>query len=353
MKKFDLSIIGIVGIPARYGGFETFVEHFVKWTSSILEIRVFCSTNVYSKSEQVDSYLGVDLEYIGVSANGSMSIIYDMIGLFKSMYNSKVILVLGVSGGVFFPIVKLLSASKLVVNIDGLEWRRAKWSLVTRIYLRISELIAVKFADHIVVDNDVLAVYVKETYNKEAKVIAYGGDHLLESLALVHEKLEIDFLAIARIEPENNVHVILEAFKQNPFRKLTFIGNWKYSEYSRQLFNVYKNVSNLELVEAIYDNQILAKYRKSAKAYIHGHSAGGSNPSLIESIFYDVPILAFDCNFNRCTLKGTGYYWTSSADLSELLGINKMADSKDLKSRYSWNRISQSYLDLIRESDSF
>jgi len=348
MKKYDLSIVGIVGIPARYGGFETFVEHFVKWSSNKLDIRVFCSSKEYRRSERVSYYKGVKLNYIGIRANGSMSILYDFIGLISAMYSSRVILVLGVSGGIFFPFVKLFSKSKLLVNIDGLEWRRAKWSFGTRVFLKFSERIAVKFADEVIVDNAVLATYVKENYQKSAHTIAYGGDHLLESLIGDQEdNLDIDFLAIARIEPENNIHVILEAFKENQEKSLTFIGNWKNNEYSRNLYKKFQNESNIHLIEPIYDNLKLAKYRKSANAYVHGHSAGGTNPSLVEAIFYEIPILAYDCIFNRSTLDDTGYYWANASQLSELIKKVHFADSSKLKECYTWERISQSYLEII------
>ncbi|HBJ0195897.1 TPA: DUF1972 domain-containing protein, partial [Escherichia coli] len=170
-------------------------------------------------------YKRADLKYIPFDANGSSSILYDIYSLFLSLFNKvDVVLILGVSGCVFLPIYRFFSSSKVIVNIDGLEWKRAKWKGIAKWYLKISEKIAVKYSDVVVADNEAIAKYVLKKYGLEAKIIAYGGDHSLvkKPISVIKEDY---FFTVCRIEPENNIRMILEAFK-NTTHSLKIVGNW-------------------------------------------------------------------------------------------------------------------------------
>lgn len=171
------------------------------------------------------------------------STLYDAWGLLLSVRGFDTIVVLGVSGCIFLPLFRLLCRKRLIVNIDGLEHRRAKWGKFAKWFLRTSEAMAVRHADVVVADNKGIQDYVQDTYGKKAALIAYGGDHVLRE---VSEKKQLDILqkyglekagyaiSVCRIEPENNCHITLEAFAHQGMR-LVFVGNWEYSEYGTEL----------------------------------------------------------------------------------------------------------------------
>lgn len=153
----------------------------------------------------------------------------------KAAKKSDVVLILGVSGCAFLPVFRLFSKKRLVINIDGLEHRRDKWNKWARRFLKYSERQAIRYGDVIVTDNKGITDYVKNEYGKDSELIAYGGDHVLQDISAqeaagILNKYGLtagDYsLAICRIEPENNVHTILEAFSRMPDKNILFIGNW-------------------------------------------------------------------------------------------------------------------------------
>lgn len=186
MKR--VSIIGTVGVPANYGGFESLVENIIGYNSPAdIHYTVYCSAKSYPHRQSV--YKNADLKYVPLDANGSQSILYDIVSLIKATKKSDVILILGVSGCCFLPIYRLFLKKRLVINIDGLEHRREKWGKYAKAFLKFSEKMAVKYADAVIADNKGIQDYVREEYGKEAELIAYGGDHVLCDIADVEEQI--------------------------------------------------------------------------------------------------------------------------------------------------------------------
>lgn len=356
MKK--VAIIGTVGVPANYGGFETLAEQLVRHNASEnLQYAVYCSKKSYAEERWV--YHGAKTEYVGFEANGMQSIPYDIVSLIKASRKSDVVLVLGVSGCAFLPIFRLFSKKRLVINIDGLEHRRDKWNKWARRFLKFSERMAVKYGDIIVTDNKGITDYVKEEYGKPSELIAYGGDQVLKHIPVMeaeHILANYDLkpgqysLGICRIEPENNVHLILEAFSKSPDKNLVFIGNWTKSPYGKDLMEKYSKFANIKILPAIYDLRVLNVLRNNCEFYLHGHSAGGTNPSLVEAMFFGKPILAFDCVYNRESTENEADYFSSPDDLVSILKedpskheANAVAMSEIADRRYRWETIARQY----------
>lgn len=351
MKK--VAIIGTQGVPASYGGFETLVENIIgTHRSDDVEYTVYCSSK--DMPQKLKEHKGAKLKYIALRANGAQSVLYDIIAMLRSLCGYDTILVLGVSGCIFLPILRLLSRAKIIVNIDGLEHRRNKWTAHIRKYLLFSEVIAVKFAHVLIADNKGIVDYVKQRYKKEAEFIAYGGDHVLrpatkgrEEEILKSYNLERGKYAISvcRIEPENNCHITLDAFSRSD-KHLLFIGNWKKNEYGRRLSEQYKESKNITLLDSLYDLEILHTLRTNAAMYIHGHSAGGTNPSLVEAMFFGRPILAYNVVYNCETTHHKAYYWNNSDELLELInknGLDGEATKETAYRHYTWERITREY----------
>ena len=343
-----VSVVGTVGVPACYGGFESLVENLLP--SSKIGL-VYCTKKAYSS--EVKTYKGAKLKYWSLDANGPQSILYDAVSILHSLFFTKNdLLVLGVSGAITLPFFKLFSNRKVVTNIDGLEWKRDKWGSAAKRFLKFSEKLAVKYSDRVVADNAAIAEHVKNTYNKEADIIAYGGDH-----AVVDEldKEKSDFaLALCRIEPENNVKMILEAFAKTPERKLKFIGNWNNSSFGKELKEQYSMLKNIEIIDPIYDIAELFEIRNKASLYIHGHSAGGTNPSLVEMMFFEIPIYCFDCNYNRASTEDKANYFSSAHSLRELLveteNPGRGTDMLEIaRTRYTWDIVKSQYEALFND----
>ncbi len=348
-------------MPARYGGFETLVERLVRYAQSrkqpIDQLTVYCSRQAYL--ERPSHYCGARLRYSSYNANGIQSIIYDCVTALDAIWRRHDrLLVLGVSGAIVFPLIRLISRARIVTNVDGIEWRRPKWKGLSRCFLKWSEWLAVRFSHEIVADNQGIADYLKETYKIQARVIAYGGDHAVRTIA--EESIDASqprgpyALALCRIEPENNVSMILEAFEDSSL-PLVFVGNWNNSEFGRKLRSQYDRSPNIEMLDPIYEPAALQRIRQKASAYIHGHSAGGTNPALVEMMHVGHPILAFDCNFNRYTTEDCAAYFTTARELTDLVGkVSQHENGASMKEianrRYRWDVIGADYFSLLQEA---
>ena len=368
-NKKRVYIIGTVGVPACYGGFESLVDNLLDYTPSDVEYTVFCSAKKYEK--RLSSYKGARLIYLDRDANGKDSILYD----FESMKialreKADIMLILGVSGCIFLPYIRRAFKGKIITNIDGLEWKRDKWKSYAKWLLHYSEKQAVRYSDIIIGDNKgitdyVQAAYSKITAKKKVELIAYGGDQVSpvkdDSLYEKYPFCRAPYACtVCRIEPENNVHVILQAFARLPERQLVMVGNWEKSDYGRSLKNQYGAYQNIHLLDPVYEPHTINWIRSNAALYVHGHSAGGTNPSLVEAMCLGLPVLAFDCVYNRATTEEKAVYWKNSDDivkqieslfggegrgLSESRRLSEIAKAmKEAGERlYAWERIASQY----------
>lgn len=350
----QVAIVGIQGVPAKYGGFETLVENMIgENCSPEVCYTIFCSGKDYTA--HMDTYKGARLKYVPLfHANGAQSTPYDILSMLKCLRGYDTVLILGVSGCIFLPIFRLLYRKRLIVNIDGLEHRRAKWGKFAKWFLRTSEAMAVRFADVVVADNKGIQDYVTETYGKPSELIAYGGDHTQREVSEERQQEILNkygvksndyAISVCRIEPENNSHILCEAFAKSG-RDLVFVGNWERSEYSRNLKKEYGSYSNIRMVDSVYDLDELYALRNQCECYIHGHSAGGTNPSLVGAMSFGKPIIAFDVVYNRETTENKAYYFKNSNQLVELVS-QKEKDGASMKEiakwRYTWKHIAKQY----------
>ncbi|WKL47799.1 DUF1972 domain-containing protein [Flavobacterium pectinovorum] len=364
MKNKRIAIIGTVGLPAKYGGFETLAEHLVSNLSDKYDFTVYCSKNKYKKEERLLSYKGAKLKYIPLEANGIQSIPYDSLSILHALWSNDVLLILGVAGAWLLPFIRLFTNKKIIISIDGIEWKRDKWSLVAKLYLWWSEMIAVRFSHIDISDNESIQDYTAIRYKTLSRVIEYGADHTMKVLPKSEDFEKYPFLKtkyavkVCRIEPENNVHLVLEAFKIQTESPLVLVGNWKNSDYGQKLKEMYKDVDNIHLLDPIYEQREIDLIRGNASLYIHGHSAGGTNPSLVEAMYLKLPVVAFKVSYNITTTEGKALYFSSTEDLAEQLNTLSESELLNIASemsiiaqrRYTWRAISRLYELLIKEA---
>ena len=363
-KKKKLSVIGTVGLPANYGGFETLADHIVRNLGNDYDITVYCTKKKYSKENRPTKYLNARLKYLPFDANGVQSIPYDTISILHSLFYADVLLVLGVAGAWILPFVRIFTNKKIIISVDGIEWKRDKWSLVARLYLWWAEKLAVKYSHIDITDNESIQDYTASRYGSLSRIIEYGADHTLQVKPSIKDKEDFPFvklpyaLKVCRIEPENNVHLVLEAFKRLPKRTMVIIGNWNKSDYGIKLRKKYACCKNIILLDPIYDQRTLDMIRGNALVYIHGHSAGGTNPSLVEAMFLGLPIIAYNVSYNKTTTERSALYFNKIDDLIRIIEQTNIATYKIIGNRmkaiadrrYTWSIIAKKYHHLILES---
>lgn len=354
-----VSIVGSAGVPATYGGFETLAENLAVYRqqhSLDMDLTIFCSGQ--EPSQNALHFQGARLRYLPLSANGVSSIAYDVLSLALAWRGqTDTVLLLGVSGAIALPFLRCFSRIRIVTNIDGIEWRRAKWGQLASVFLRLSEWLAVRCSHVVVADNEGVAEHVARSYGKTCTVVAYGGDHAVAAGRRPwRTPLPLHYaLALCRIEPENNVEMILDAFARHDLLSLVFVGNWNHSSFGRELRQRYEQYDHIMLEDAEYDPEVLVTLREGASLYVHGHSAGGTNPSLVEMMHFSVPVVAYDCIFNRYTTHGQAWYFSDANALAAVIANLDDVQAKTVGSRmlalatreYTWERIGAEYFGLL------
>lgn len=360
MKK-RVAIIGTAGIPARYGGFETLADNLVKELNEDLDFTVYCSGKETPRSKRITSYNNAKLVYLPLKANGTQSIIYDCVSIIHALFVADTLLILGVPGAFILPFVRLFTRKTIITSVDGIEWKRNKWSKVARFYLWVAEWFAVNCSHANIADNESIQDYTAMRYGSLSKIIEYGGDHTTQVKPSLQHYSKYPFLKsqyaikVCRIEPENNIHVVLEAFAQLPAMQLAIVGNWNNSAYGQQLKSKYAIHRNIYLLEPIYDQQEIDMLRSNAALYIHGHSAGGTNPSLVEAMSLGLPVLAWKVSYNKVTTENKALYFSDANELEAILKSNPAHRLQQMGNamneiagrRYTWRVIARKYLHLI------
>ena len=353
-----LAIVGTRGIPNNYGGFETLAEYLVEYLSEDIDITVYCSS--IDMTSTLKRYKGANLRYIPVSSHGALGIIYDSIALFKAVSQHDKVLFLGFGGGFAIPFLKKYK-SKIILNIGGLDWKRNKWSQFAQKLIKKAEQLLVKNSGQIVSDNIGIQDYIRKEYNRESTLITYGGDQakmqaISEAWLNIYPFLQDEYaFIVTRIQPDNNIEMILEAFSNQTKIPLVIVGNWKNSGYGKSIKVKYHNSKNLMLLEAIYNRLELDVLRSNCTVYIHGHSAGGTNPSLVEAMYLGLPIFAFASGYNEYTTENKAIYFEDAEQLAALIKVyhllNLPALGKEMKEiaeiSYRWNNIANKYREVF------
>ncbi len=356
-----LYVVGIVGVPGQYGGFETLVEYLLDAKGLKSEcVHVFCERNASVK--RLQTYKGARLVYLPFKANGWQSILYDAMGMLVGAFKGSHVLVLGTSATIFLPLFRVLfPRARFITNMAGLEWSRSKWGWLARKILLLNEWAAARFSHSLIADNEGLIDYVRGRYGVEGEYIAYGGDQYLnlDSDGRVFDEWKLprfgyDF-AIARAQSDNNMEVLLDAYARLN-TPLVYVSNWDSSEYGKSLKEKYSSFSNIHMIGPVYSAEKVAALHRGAEIYVHGHSSGGTNPTLVEAMWSGLPILAFDVTFNRYTTEGAARYFTSSDELvalrrsvsREILQSNGAKHAEAARRRYSWASVCERYVEVIR-----
>ena len=371
-------IVGSKGIPAKYGGFETFVENLTaRKTNKQIKYHVSCMNN----DEKHFDYNDADCFNVRVPLNGAPGRIMH-VGLvlkqvekwMKANPDQKVIvLILGCRiGPLLIPHSRRLHklGAKVYCNPDGLEWKRSKWSKPAKIFLRYCEKCLVMNSDYIICDSVNIEKYIQSTYPKKARqttFIAYGANvepskcdenTYQEWLSTHNVRAGEYYLIVGRFVPENNYETMIREFMKSKTNKdLVIITNVEKNKFYNALLEStrFNKDSRIKFVGTVYNQELLKKIRENAFAYFHGHEVGGTNPSLLEALASTKLNLLCDVGFNREVAEDGALYWSKDAGvLSKLIDeVDKIDDirlnelntlsSKRIIDFYSWNDICRQY----------
>lgn len=378
----NVFIIGSKGIPARYGGFETFVEKLTEQQiSKEIKYHVSClATDTREFEHNGARCFNVNVPNIGPAK----AVYYDIMALRECIkyikennIQNSIVYILACRIGPFIGFYKKQFKKlgvTLFVNPDGHEWKRGKWNAAIRQYWKVSEKLMVKHADLLVCDSVNIEKYIKEDYkqyNPKTTFIAYGADiekSILddndENLISWYKEKEISakqyYLVVGRFVPENNYETMITEFmKSKTAKDFVLITNVEQNKFYEQLKEKtgFDKDSRIKFVGTVYDQELLKKIRENAYGYFHGHEVGGTNPSLLEALATTELNLLLDVGFNREVGGNGAVYFTKESgnlasvidnelnvELIESLGIEA---KRRISEKYSWKRIISIYENLF------
>ncbi|WP_106766789.1 beta 1-4 rhamnosyltransferase Cps2T [Paenibacillus faecalis] len=387
-------VIGSKGIPARYGGFETFVDQLTaRSKNKDIQYHVACLDEESGEFEYHDARcFRVKVPKLG----SARAVIYDVLSLRacikyirKNKLNNSIIYILACRIGPFFYVYKRKLEKmgvRVWVNPDGHEWKRGKWNKVIKQYWKYSEKLMVKHADLLICDSRGIEAYIQAEYSQykpDTAFIAYGADveesglkdddpTLLQWMAQHEVRRKEYYLIIGRFVPENNYELIIREFMMSDTNKdLVIVTGHTNNKYYRDLLNrtSFDEDQRIKFVGTVYDQPLLKKIREQAYGYCHGHEVGGTNPSLLESLASTKLNLLYDVVFNREVGADSALYFTAepgslarfireadrfSSDQIDELG--RRAKARIMK-EYAWEKIVGEYerlftgKELVHERD--
>ena len=375
-------IIGSRGLPAQYGGFETFVDQLVSHqVSPDIQYHVACLSN--DQAYQHFDYQGVDCFTINPLKLGPARVIaYDMMAI---NYALKLIKKQGIEQPIFDVLGNTIGAfvapfarkihklgGQFYINPDGLEWKRAKWAKPIQAYLKYSEKIMTRHADLVISDNPGIESYIKEAYPwSQTTYIAYGTDLSPTSLTSqdwkvreLYQKWQTQeknyYLILGRFVPENNYETAIREFMASSSKRdLVIICNNEGNPYFEELrtWTGFDQDPRVKFVGTVYDQDLLKYIRKEAFAYIHGHEVGGTNPGLLEALAQTDLNLVLGVSFNQTVAKDTAHYWTKeTGNLAHLINhVDSLEDVSEwgqrakanMKQNFTWEKIVGEYEELF------
>jgi len=358
-----IAFLGTRGVPAKYGGFETCAEEL---GSRLLEhgheVCVYCRASYYQ--EKPADYRGIKLFYLPELKIRSLETLsHTFLSLIHSLREHfDVLLIFNCANSPLLPI-PLVFRKRIALHVDGLEWKREKWSRLGRRFYRFTEWLAGKLPIALVCDSRAIQQYYREKYRRVTRFVSYGA-HLQSSQdKSLLERFDLEpgeyFLQITRLEPENNPLLSIRALERTrTAKKLVIVGGTRYrTKYSDELFSTTD--PRVVFPGFVYDKPILRELLTNSFAYIHGNEVGGTNPALLEAMGAGCFVICRDVPFNREVLRDAGIYFSRNANdlkqkmewvlaqAEEISGLKKKAQ-EIVQEHYRWDSVLEDYLHLFQ-----
>ncbi|MEP7054601.1 MAG: DUF1972 domain-containing protein [Actinomycetota bacterium] len=352
-----VALVGTRGAPGRYGGFETAVEEVGRRLVGLgHEVVVYCR----NPKQTMTSYLGMRLVNLPAWRHKHFETLSHtaMSAAHLVAHRVDVAVVFNAANAPFIPMIRA-ARIPVALHVDGLEWRRAKWGPVGKRYYKANERIGVRVANALIADAVGIQDYYLERYQADSVFIPYGAPILRDlpsgRLADVGLRPRGYHLVVARLEPENNVHVAVAGYARSAAAlPLVIVGGVRYpGEYVRALQGTAALDPRVRMLGSVYDDELLDQLYAHSASYLHGHSVGGTNPSLLRAMGAAAPVLAYDVNFNREVLGESGRFWSRPEDVgaavhsveadgaaAQRMGVHGQARAERL---YDWDDVAARY----------
>ena len=363
MNHMHLILLGIRGIPAQHGGFETFAEHLCVYLKSKgWNVTVYCQEEG-GGSVYESEWHGVCRVHIPVKSKGPIgTIIFDCKSILHSLRNKGVFLTLGYNTAIF-NLLHRLYGKKNIINMDGIEWKRKKWGVIAKLWFYLNERFGCWFGNHLVADHpDIKNHLSTRVSSAKISMIPYGANEILIADKTILEEFGVEpqkyAVVIARAEPENSILEIVTAFSEEK-RDINLIVLGKYKPETNDYHKAIMMSASEEVLfpGAIYDTDKVGTLRFYAKFYIHGHQVGGTNPSLVEALGAGSPVLAHDNKYNRWVAGEGALYFSDINSCSDQVKrllmddekIEKMKESSRFRFQeaFQWGKVLSQYEELL------
>lgn len=357
-------MLGTRGVPARYGGFETAIEEIGRrMAAQGHDVTVYCRGAEGRPAE----HLGMRLVHLPAARRKALETLthtlLSVAHLAVSRRRHDVAFVFNAANAVFLPALRLRRLPA-AVHVDGLEWKRAKWGGAGRRYYRAAEALSVRWADALIADAQGIADYYTEEFGAQTDLLVYGAPILSDRRTARIAELGLTdrgyHLVVARFEPENHVLEIVRGYRGSTAElPLIVVGSAPYADdYTREIEQAADGDLRIRLVGGVWDQELLDALYANAASYLHGHSVGGTNPSLLRAIGAGSPVIAYDVSFNAESLGPRSRYFATPESLSKQLesleedlpGAVRVAEDVRFaaRERYSWDSVTDGYLELAR-----
>ncbi len=357
-----IAMVGTRGVPARYGGFETAVEEIgSRLAARGHEVVVYCRG-----ADPSPEYLGMRRIVLpAVRSRTAETLSHSALSVAHLLaHRTDVALVFNAANA---PLLPLLRAARIpaAVHVDGLEWKRGKWGPAGRSYYLRAERAAVRWADVLIADALGIQAYYRERYGAASRFLPYGAPILTDPA--LHRLRELGLaaagyhLVVARLEPENHVDVVLRGYLASSCQQpLVVVGSAPYpSAHLAEVEQLAASDDRVRMLGGVWDHELLDALYAGASSYLHGHSVGGTNPSLLRALGAGAGVIAFDVDFNREVAGDAGLYFADDADVTSALkqveaepaeaAERAEAGRRSVAERYRWDDVATGYEDLCRQ----
>ena len=357
----QIAMIGTRGVPARYGGFETAVEEIGSRLCEMgHDVTVYCR----NPGQQQREHLGMRLVNLPALRRRSLETLsHTFLSIVHSMVRKPDVAVMFNAANA--PFIPLLRARGIpfAVHMDGLEWKRSKWRGNGARYYRWAEKTTAGSGAALIADAHGIAEHLQESYGVDSFYIAYGAtityarDDRLHELGLVADEFH---LVVARMEPENHVDMIVDGYlASGSTRPLVVVGTAPYeSTFTAKIDDMTGQVGQVMMLGALWDQELLDQLYGNARSYLHGHSVGGTNPSLLRALGSGAPVSAFDVNFNREVAGSEAFYFDDVASVAACIRADDSDPARHargergrraVRSLYAWDRVARDYEKMLQE----
>lgn len=360
MTPLRIAMIGTRGVPARYGGFETAVEQVgARLVKAGHRVVVYCRSEPGNDGLRPDRHLGMELVHLPAARKRSLETLSHTALSVAHLLRRRpdAAFVFNAANAPLLPVLRAAGVP-VATHVDGLEWKRAKWGRTGQRYYRAAEALSVRWSDALIADAVGIADYYRAEFGAPTTLLTYGapliapGSDRLAELGLEPRGYH---LVVARFEPENHVDLIVDGYRRSAARKpLVVVGSAPYSdEYTAHVRALADH--RVRFLGGVWDQVQLDQLYASAFTYLHGHSVGGTNPSLLRALGAGAAVIAYDVDFNREVAEDAGRYFADAADVAARIEEAEAAPddvaaaaarAREVAARYDWDDVAAGYEEL-------